>query len=72
MPEEVRDPGKATPLVNNFSAGELDPEVDARADIDKYYSGCRIMENFLPLIEGGAMRAPGLQYIAYAKNQGPS
>ncbi len=58
---------KATPLINNFNAGEISPTIDTRSDLQKYYSGCRTMENFFPLIEGGAKRMPGTYFVAYAK-----
>jgi len=37
--------------------------MDARIDQAKYALGCRTMENFFPLIYGGAKRRPGTQYI---------
>lgn len=58
----------ATPSLVSFNAGELSPKVDARADVDKYYSGCRTMENFIPLVEGGAMRMPGTYFVAETKD----
>jgi hypothetical protein len=54
---------KATTLINNFSAGELSPTVDVRSDTEKYYSGCKTMENFMPLPEGGATRVPGTYFV---------
>jgi hypothetical protein len=54
---------KATTLINNFSAGELSPTVDMRNDLEKYYSGCKTMENFMPLLEGGATRIPGTYFV---------
>ncbi len=58
---------KSTPMINNFNAGELSPLVDARSNIEKYYSGCRKLENFVPLIEGGAKRMPGSYYVTGVK-----
>jgi hypothetical protein len=42
--------------------------VDARSDIEKYASGCRILENMIPGIHGAAVRRPGTEYIAGAHN----
>jgi hypothetical protein len=39
-----------------------------RIDQDKYKFGCRTMENFIPLIYGGAQRRPGTEYIAGCKS----
>lgn len=54
-------------LVNNFSSGELSDELQARVDLGKYQNGCRILINWLPLIEGGIMRRPGTRFVAAAK-----
>jgi len=50
-----------------FNAGELTPELDVRIDADKYMQGCRIMENILPMVQGGARRMPGTKYVAKVK-----
>lgn len=61
-------PLNATPLINNFNAGELSPYVDVRSDINKYFSGCQTLENFVPRVEGGASRMPGTYFVTGAKN----
>lgn len=61
---------KVTPQINNFNAGELSPKVDFRNDIEKYYSGCRTLENFIPLVEGGVTRTPGTYYVTSTKTSG--
>jgi len=53
-----------TPPINNFSSGELSPELDGRTDLKKYYSGCRTLKNMISLPYGGAVRRPGTYYIA--------
>ena len=55
---------KVNKTVLSFNAGELSPLMDARFDQDKYKFGCRTMENFYPLIYGGAKSRPGTKYIA--------
>lgn len=54
-------------LVNNFSAGEISPELHARVDLAKYGNACERLQNWLPLIEGGIMRRPGTRFVASAK-----
>ena len=54
---------KTTTLINNFTAGELGPTLTLRSDTEKYYSGCKTMENFMPLLEGGATRVPGTYFV---------
>jgi hypothetical protein len=55
-------------ITQSFNAGELSPLMDSRNDQEKYGSGCKTMENFIPLIYGGAERRPGLEFITEAKN----
>lgn len=52
------------------NAGELSPQIDERVDIEKYSSGCRNLDNFIPRVYGSAERRPGTKYIADAKNAG--
>jgi hypothetical protein len=70
MAKEKVTLSKVSPLLNNFSAGELSPRCDARADIPKYKSGCIKLENFVPLITGGVRRVPGTEYVNYLKGYG--
>ncbi len=53
-----------TIIVSSFTSGEWSELMDGRADLAKYYSACRILENFIPLPTGGAMKAPGTLFIA--------
>ena len=41
--------------------------MDQRSDQQKYTSGCRTMENMVPLIYGGCTERPGLEFIASQK-----
>jgi len=50
-------------LQNNFLAGELSPKLEGRSDLPAYQNGCRTMENFLPMKNGGFRRRPGTYYI---------
>ena len=51
-------------LINNFSAGELSPEMLGRVDLAKYANGAETMVNWLPLIEGGMMSRPGTRFVS--------
>lgn len=57
---------KLNKITRAFNAGELSPDLDSRTDQAKYESGCKTMENFIPLIYGGAQRRPGTEFIASA------
>lgn len=54
---------RAAPSLHSFNAGELSPRLDGRTDIEKYHSGCRTMENFLPLVQGGALKRSGFRFV---------
>lgn len=54
-------------LIPTFNAGELSPYLDARSDIEKYASGCRLLENFVIMPYGGVYRRPGTEYLGTAK-----
>lgn len=62
---------QATPLINSFNAGEQTPRIGmVRTDLNKYYNGCRTLENFLILPEGGVTRRGGFHYVASGKTAG--
>ncbi len=54
-------------LIPSFNAGELSPYLDARSDLEKYASGCRLLENFIIMPYGGVYRRPGTEYLGAAK-----
>lgn len=55
-------------MLPSFNSGELSPFLDALTSLDKYRSGCRLLENNILLPYGGAVRRPGTQYLGAAKN----
>lgn len=55
------------PIYTNFSAGEFSPLLTGRVDLEKYQSGCEILENFQPRPHGPAVRRGGFRFIAEAK-----
>jgi hypothetical protein len=57
------------PIIS-FNGGLLTEQVDARSDVAKYASGCRILENFIPRIYGSAERRPGTHYKGVIKDTG--
>ncbi|HQY83245.1 MAG TPA: hypothetical protein PK818_10740, partial [Thermomonas sp.] len=59
---------KANPFLLSFSSGELSPLFDGRVDLDEYQSGCRVLENFVPLIEGPAERRGGTRFVREVKD----
>ena len=45
---------KAAPIITALNAGELSPALEGRVDLSKYSAGCKLLENFVPLIQGPA------------------
>lgn len=52
-----------TPIWSNFNAGELSPLMEGRTDQEKYFSGCSVLENFIPTVQGPLVRRGGSRYL---------
>jgi hypothetical protein len=59
---------RASPIQNNFNAGEFSPRLYGRTDIPKYGSGCKLIEGFIPTIQGPAVRRGGFRWVAEVKD----
>lgn len=59
---------KASPAITNFNSGEFSPMIAGRVDFDRYANGCTVMENFIPTVQGPALRRGGTRYVASVKN----
>jgi hypothetical protein len=57
-------------LLNSFNTGEVSGLVSDRSDLAKYGSACKKLENFLPLVEGGAKKMPGTYFAGATANGG--
>lgn len=60
--------GKASPAISNFNAGEFSPLLEGRTDFERYANGCTVMENFIPTVQGPAIRRAGTRFVAPVKN----
>ena len=58
----------ATFQQTKFTAGQLGESLVGRVDLSKYYSGCSIVENFIPIKQGPVIRRPGTKYVAEVKS----
>jgi hypothetical protein len=47
----------------SFNTGELSDNMDARTDLEIYRKGCKLLENFYILPQGGVERRPGTEFI---------
>jgi len=50
-------------IQTNFTAGEFDPLLRARIDLEQYRAAAKELTNVVCLPQGGVTRRPGLQYI---------
>lgn len=58
---------KASPIQNSFNAGELSRRLEGRTDLEKYRSGCRTLENFIPMVHGGLIKRSGTRFVKEVK-----
>ncbi|CAB4126150.1 hypothetical protein UFOVP68_12 [uncultured Caudovirales phage] len=66
----IQPAGQIVAIWQSFNAGELSPLLDGRTDQEKYFSGAKTMQNFLPTVAGPAVRRAGTRYINPTKNNG--
>ena len=55
-------------IYTNFSAGEFSPLLAGRIDLEKYKSGCEILENYIPRPHGPSVRRGGTRFIHATKD----
>ncbi len=55
----------------NFSAGEVQPEINARLDIAQFKNGARQLRDWRQLVQGGVRRRPGMAYLYDVTALGP-
>jgi hypothetical protein len=59
---------KASPILSSFNGGEYSPLIEGRTDYAKYPKGLRKMINFIPSIQGPAVRRGGTRFVAETKD----
>lgn len=59
---------KVSPIITNFTAGEIDPRVFGRVDIKKYFSGAAELENMTIADFGSASFRVGSYFAAEVKD----
>lgn len=47
-----------------FTAGEVDPRLEGRVDVARYYAGAALLRNVLVRPAGGVIRRPGMRHCA--------
>lgn len=61
---------KVAPIYYNFNGGEISPLLASRPDLDKYKTGLDTCENFIPIVQGPAIRRSGTVFVSEAKDSG--
>lgn len=56
--------------ITTFNAGELSPKIHDRVDTEKYGSGCRKLDNFIPEKYGCVDKRPGTIFIVDVTENG--
>lgn len=54
---------RVSPGLLSFNTGEVSPRLDGRVDLDKYASALRTMHNFVPSVQGPAIKRSGLRFV---------
>lgn len=54
---------RASPILSNFNGGELSPRLEGRTDYEKYASGCSLLSNFIPTVQGPAVFRAGTRFV---------
>lgn len=57
---------RASPIQTAFNAGEISPRLGGRVDLERYPVSCSRMRNFIPTVQGPAVKRPGTRYICPA------
>lgn len=55
---------------NVLNGGEISPDMAARVDQPRYQTGCEVLENMIPLPQGGITKRPGLEHVGETLLQG--
>jgi hypothetical protein len=53
----------ANVALTTFNGGEMSPKISERVDTEKYQSGCKALDNFIPEKYGCVSRRPGTRFI---------
>lgn len=56
------------PIKTNFTAGEISPRLMGRIDVNRYFNGARILENFIVMPHGGCIARPGTRFVCEVKD----
>jgi len=58
---------RVSTALTNFTGGQLSDRMEGRTDFQKYFSGCKTLENFIVQPHGSVTRRPGTTFVAEVK-----
>jgi hypothetical protein len=61
---------RKSPIITNFSQGEVDEAFWGRVEMSQYFNSCRIAQNGIVLTLGGFAKRPGTYFVSNSKNNG--
>ena len=59
---------RINPYQESLNSGEFSPRMASRVSFEKYPNACSLLENMIPLLQGGAARRPGTRFVAPVKD----
>lgn len=59
---------RSSPIQLAFNGGEIAPAWAARADIARFGTSVAVMQNFVPAVQGPALRRSGFRYVGEVKS----
>ena len=54
--------------ITDFTKGELSKKFSGRFDLDLYNQGVRVLDNWVPFVQGGVKSRPGMKYLGATKS----
>ena len=63
---------RSSPIQTSFNAGKWGPRLQGRVDLEKYSSACNELKNFIPTVQGPALKRSGTRFVKTVKDQSKS
>lgn len=60
---------RSSPIQTSFNAGKWGPRLQGRVDLEKYSSACNELKNFIPTVQGPALKRSGTRFVKTVKDQ---
>lgn len=60
---------RSSPIQTSFNAGKWGPRLQGRVDLEKYTSACNELKNFIPTVQGPALKRSGTRFVKTVKDQ---